>query len=79
MDGLECDLRKSFLLFAHRHGARALLIVFSLLATTVAPSFGAEPFPGAEWSRTTPEEAGWDPKIMAEAHDFLKRAGSASA
>jgi CubicO group peptidase (beta-lactamase class C family) len=50
----------------------------ALFATQAGASGGAASFPGAEWPKTTPAEAGWDAKPLAEARAFMQRAGTAS-
>jgi CubicO group peptidase (beta-lactamase class C family) len=59
----------------------AIAVCFNLsapFATPAVASGGAGSLPGAEWSTTTPAEAGWDVNVMAEAHAFMQRAGTAS-
>jgi len=53
----------------------SILAIFSQISVDAAqPTL----YPGAEWSRTTPEAAGWDPQILTEAHDYSKQIGTTS-
>ncbi len=38
----------------------------------------AQPAPGADWPRTTPDAAGWSTSTLAEAHDYAQGIGTAS-
>jgi CubicO group peptidase (beta-lactamase class C family) len=49
-----------------------------LLVGIAALPAAAQTYPGAEWARTTPEAAGWDTALLAEAHDYSDRVGSAT-
>jgi CubicO group peptidase (beta-lactamase class C family) len=38
----------------------------------------AQPVPAAEWSRFTPQAAGWSPDLLGEAHRYAQEIGTAS-
>lgn len=46
-----------------------------LLAATTSPSVV---WPGEEWTRTTPKQAGWNPDLMAQARSYSEGIGTAS-
>lgn len=47
--------------------------------TLLAPAIAlAQPVPGPDWPRTTPQAAGWSTDLMSEARDDARRIGTAS-
>ena len=50
-----------------------------LLALCMMPGLAAaQTVPGAEWTRTTPQAAGWSSDLVAEAHDYARGIGTAT-
>jgi CubicO group peptidase (beta-lactamase class C family) len=64
-------------LFMVRHCILAILVSAQWTAPG-AVALAQESFPDLEWSRTTPDAAGWDLKITADAHAFMDRIGTTS-
>jgi len=55
------------------------MLRLTLLALLLVPAAAvAQPVPGADWPRTSPQAAGWSTELMAEARDSAQRIGTAS-
>lgn len=56
----------------------APLAYLALRSTPLLAQSGAAAWPGSEWDRTSPEQAGWDFEALALARDYSRTIGTAS-
>ena len=56
----------------------APLVYLTLRSTSLLAAADATVWPGREWDRTSPEQAGWDVQVLAQAQAYSQSIGTAS-
>ena len=64
--------------FSRRSVLAAPLACLALRCPPLFAASDATVWPGHEWDRTTPEQAGWDVQVLAQARAYSQSIGTAS-